>query len=342
MRRPTLSDIASRAGVSITTASLVLTNKAKERYLSDDIIERVRKVAAELDYTPNLLVRSMQQGRTDTLVFYNAFRRRYEQDMYLDLLTVAIELAGGQHGFDILTHCVFNRTVEETYRHLNGGRCDGMLFFAPVPDDPLLPYLRNSRLPTVLINSVDVEGVLSYVKDDHMDGLRQVADALCGLGHRRIAALATAPNGNRDGETRIWMLRELLAARGVILPERWILRPTEDDEATEAALRFLVSEPSPPTAIFCWHDRLGYLILQQCEKMGISLPDQISIVGYDGIRWPAKSQHILASVKVDIESIAEAAVALLEQLINGHATGPVGKVLGVSLDHGTTLGPAPA
>jgi len=336
--RATLSDIASRAGVSVSTASLVLADKAKQRRLSDDVVERVRKVAAELDYAPNLLVHSLQRGRTDTLMFYNAFRKRTEQDLYMDRLSMAVEVAGGRHGFDILVHCVFNRSVEDTYRHLNGGRCDGMLFFAPTQNDPLLPYLRNSRLPTVLINAVDNEGILSYVKEDHIDGLSQVADTLCALGHRRIAALTDTANGNPDGEARTWMLRQLLAARGVPMPDRWIVQTDDNIAATEASLKFLMSEPTPPTAIFCWHDRLGYKALEQCEKLGISLPDELSLVSYDGVRWPVMSRHVLASVQVNLDAIAETSVTLLEQLIKGEVSAPVGKVLPVTIEHGTTLG----
>jgi DNA-binding LacI/PurR family transcriptional regulator len=339
--RPTLGDIASRAGVSISTASLVLSDKAKQRRLSDEVVEKVRRVAAELDYAPNLLVHSLQRGRTDTLVFYNAFRKRSEQDLYMDRLSMAIELAGGRHGFDILVHCVFNRSVEDTYRHLNGGRCDGMLFFAPPQDDPLLPYLRNSRLPTVLINSVDNEGILSYVKEDHIDGLRQVADALSGLGHRRIAALTDPLPGNPDAEARTWMLRQFLAAQGTPIPERWVIRTEDEADATAQALRFLMSEPTPPTAIFCWHDRLGYKLLEQCEKLGIAIPEQLSLVSYDGVRWPVMSRHMLSSVQVNLEGIAETSVTLLEQLINGDVTAPLGKVLPVTIEQGTTLGRAP-
>jgi DNA-binding LacI/PurR family transcriptional regulator len=340
--RPTLGDIAARAETSISTVSVVLANKAKQRRLSDDVVERVRKAAAELDYAPNLLVRSLQRGRTHTLMFYNAFRKRVEQDLYMDRLSLAIELAGGRHRLDILVNCVFDRTAEETYRHINGGRCDGLLVFAPQQDDPLLPFLRNSRLPCVLINSIDSEGVLSYVKEDYMDGVRQVADLLSTLGHRRIAALGTIPGGNPDAEARTWMFKQFLGARGIPMPDRWIVASDETEAATEETLRFLMSEPNPPTAIFCWHDRLGYRILDQCEKLGIAVPDQLSLIGYDGIRWPAASRHVLASVTVSANEIAEAAVALLQQLINGEATAPVGKVLAVTIDHGTTLGPPPA
>jgi DNA-binding LacI/PurR family transcriptional regulator len=336
--RPTLSDIAAQAGVSVSTASLVLSDKAKQRRLSDDVVARVRKVAAELDYSPNLLVQSLQQGRTHTISFFNSFRTRSHDDMYMDRLSTAIEQAGGSLGYDILVYCVFERSVEETYRHLNGGRCDGLILFAASPDEPLLPYLRTSRLPVVLINAVDPGEALSYVKEDHVSGLSQVADRLIAFGHRRIAAMTNVPGGNRDADLRISLLRQFLAARGVPIPDRWIVC-TDDDRYgdAEGALSFLMSEPEPPTAIFCWHDRLGYQVLEHCERLGIDVPSQLSLIGYDGLRWPAQARHVLASVQVDISGLAHEAIALLHQLIDGAITSPIGKELPVTITAGTTL-----
>ena len=340
--RPTLNDIALKAGVSVSTASLVLSDKAKQRRLSDDVVARVRQVALDLDYSPNLLVQSLQQGKTDTISFFNAFRRRSHDDLYMDRLSTAIEQAGGRQGYDILVYCVFERPVEETYRHLNGGRCDGLIFFAAEPDDPLLPYLRASRLPTVLINSIDPAGALSYVKEDHMDGLAQVADTLVGLGHRRIAALTNIPAGNHDADRRIAILRTMLAERGAPIPDRWVVN-TDDDRFDDAedALRILMSDPAPPTAIFCWHDRLGYQVLEHCDKLGIVVPDQLTLIGYDGVRWPAQARHVLASVQVNLNELAEKAILLLQRQINGEITEPVGIELPVTITPGTTLGPPP-
>lgn len=336
--RPTLSDIAAQAGVSVSTASLVLSDKAKQRRLSDDVVARVRKVAAELDYSPNLLVQSLQQGRTHTLSFFNSFRTRSHDDMYMDRLSTAIEQAGGRLGYDILVYCVFERSVEDTYRHLNGGRCDGLILFASSPEEPLLPYLRTSRLPVVMVNGVDPEGMLSSVKEDHVSGLSQVADRLVALGHRRIAALTNTPWGNPDADMRIALLRKFLAERGVPIPDRWIVC-TDDNRFgdAEGALSFLMSEPEPPTAIFCWHDRLGYQVLEHCDRMGISVPDRLSLIGYDGLRWPAQARHVLASVQVDITGLAHESVSLLHRLIDGTVTTPVNHVLPVSITTGTTL-----
>src|SRR5581483_10426873 len=334
--RPTLGDIARRAGVSVTTASLVLGDKAAKHRIAEETYQRVKQAAAELDYAPNLLVHSLQRGSTHILSFFNGYRHRGAQDLYMDTLSTAIERAGGRYGYDILVNCDFNRTPEEMYRHLNGGVVDGVLFFAPLPNDPLLPFLRASRLPTVLLNARDETGVLPCVKDDVESGMRQVAERLLALGHRRIAVFSENVYASRDTQERIAWLQTFLQKGGVVIPERWIL-PYEGD--TRASFLALMREPEPPTALFCWRDRIAYYLLEHCEKLGIAVPDQLSVIGYDGLHWPAATRHTAASVKVDLDALADAAIRLLLQTLQGSEPDSVNTLLPVTLMEGTTLAP---
>ncbi len=338
--RATLSEIAKSAGVSVSTASLVLADKAKERRISDAVITRVQTAAKTMDYAPNLLVQSMQRGQTHVLSFFNGFRNRNQDDLYMDRLSTAIEQAAGRRGYDILIYCDFRRSDQETYRNLNGGRCDGLLFFAPQATDQLLPYLRKSRLPVVLVNRFDPEHVLSSIHPHPVGGIDQIAGHLVGLGHRRFAAITNIPGGNPAAAERIAQLEAFLATHQITVPERWIV-PANDHRPSDAedALRFLMAEPEPPTALFCWHDRVGYQILEQCDVQGVAVPEQLSLFGYDGLHWPAATRHTLASVSMDLERLAEAAVDLLDGLIRRQVAAPVEQVLPVSPKWGTTLGP---
>jgi len=337
-RRTTLRDIARRTGVSVSTASLVLSNKAAERRISSDVVERVQQAASALDYSPNLLVKSLRRGQTHVLSFLNGFRNRDAHDFYMDRLSTAIERAGGALGYDILVYCDFRRSEQEMYRNLNGGRSDGLIFFAPLPTDPLLGYLRASSLPTVLINREDESGVLTSVRDDVEDGIRQIAQELARLGHRRIAMLTNEGDANPDAHARVRLLRRCLADRNIAVPDSWIIPTVESDDASvSSTLRYLVNEADPPTAIFCWHDRLGYRVLEHCSTLGIPVPDQVSVVGYDGLRWPAKAPHILASVHIDLEQIAETTVRNLDNLIHGKETIAATRKVAGALMAGTTL-----
>jgi DNA-binding LacI/PurR family transcriptional regulator len=297
------------------------------------------EAARVLDYSPNLLVHSLQQGRTGIISFYNAFRHRLFNDLYMDQLSTAVEHAAGDLGLDVLVHCDFDRTAEDTYRRLNGGRSDGVLFFAPLPDDPLLPWLRTSRLPVVLIGSRDPMGVIPSVRDDVVGGMRAVAESLAGLGHQRIAILKEVGGDFRDADERSMLLLPFLAERGVRLPPDSVITQTK---TLKAHLEELLSKPEPPTAIFCWRDWLAYAVLEACDEIGVAVPQQLSIVGYDGLHWPAKTSHTAASVRVDLLKLAEAAVSLLDSCVRGQRVETVELSVPVEFIHGTTLGPAPS
>jgi LacI family transcriptional regulator len=335
--RPTLTAVAARAGVSPATASLVLGGKAVQHRISEETYQRVQKAAEELDYVPNLLVRSLQQKRTHIVSFFNAFRQRSANDLYMDRLSTAIEQAAGQHGYDVLVHCDFSRSPKETYHFLNGGHADGLLLFAPSHADPLLPLLRASQLPVALLNARDAEGVLPSVTDDAQTGMQLVAETLLSLGHRRIAALTAENDAYTDAQKRVALLRANLNQAGVPLPEDRIVPASG---SMQKLLHALMRAPEPPTAIFCWRDRLAYYLLEACEAEGIAVPEQLSIIGYDGILWPAATRHTVASIQVDLWALAEAAVNLLDRSISGQTESVLQLSLPVTLLPGTTLGRA--
>lgn len=336
-----MSDIARKSGVHASTVSAVLAGKTKERRISEDVAERVRTAAAEMDFAPNLTAHSLQRGHTHVLSFFSGFRNREWRDAYMDGLLAAVERAGGAMGYDVLVSCDFRRSAAETYRTLNGGRSDGLLFFAPQVGDPLLPYLRKSRLPVVLVSGADEAGVLSSVTSDVDAGMGQVARNLVALGHRRVAAF-TVSGGHPDAHDRVALLGARLAEAGVALPKKWMLsvdgrRPAD----CAAALRLLMDGPAPPTALFCWHDYLGYMLLEQCEALGIAVPERLSLVGYDGLPWAARTRHTLASVGVDLDAMGAVAVETLHRLVSHQPPALDQRVLPVTFSRGTTLGPAP-
>lgn len=337
-----MSQIAERANVSVAAVSVILKGDA-QRQFSSALVSRVQAIAEELDYTPNLLVRSMQRGRTHILTLYNTFRHRSHDDHYMSRLMTALELAATRRGYDLLISCVFGDSAEQTYKRLNGGYSDGLILYCPGPDEPLMRYLRNSRLPTLIVNRVDPLAALSHIKDDVVDGIDQAASRLVDLGHRRVAALISHREHNPNAEERVGLMRRSLLDRGVRIPERWVL-DIGDEETTNTLydnLQRLMSEPEPPTAIFCWHDELGYKTLECCERLGIGIPNRLSIIGYDGLPWPGQKGHKLAAVQVDLDALGDGIIGLMDELVGGEVVAPVSRLLPVSFDDGTTLGRSP-
>lgn len=336
--RTTLKQIADRAAVSVSTVSLVLSGNAVRKRVSTNAIERVKQAAADLDYSPNLLVRSIQKGRTEVIAFMSGFRQREMHDSYMGALMAEIERASGALRYDLLVACTFNRSPEETYQVLNGALSDGLVFFAPSIDDPLLPYLRHSRLPVVLCNGEDDEHRLSSVSDDVESGIRQIVDELLRLGHRRIGVVTNTRTCQRDAGLRTRLLLDSLQSRGVVVPPDFVIdsgnRKANDPPAI---VSFYLHQEQPPTAIVCWHDRIGYEILDYCHEVGIRIPETFSLIGYDGLRWPSQSSHNLASVHVDISALAGRTISVLHGLIRQRRTEWTRETVPVQFRQGTTL-----
>lgn len=332
--RATLSAVAARAGVSASTVSLVLAGKALQRRIPEETRDRVQRAAEDLNYSPNLLTRSLRRGRTHVLSFFSSFRRRDRGDLYMDRIASAVETAGGEYGYDVLVHCNYRRSLKETYQYLNGGMADGLLMFAPLPDDPLLAMLRRSSLPVVIVGGRDPVGQYSSAADDGEVGVRLVVEEFLAAGHRHLAALGSVGDTVRDSEYRVQRLRHELSTRGIPLPDdlvQWV----EEDPAP--ALARLMAHSPRPTGVFCWHDRLAYRVLEVCDAQGITIPDQVSIIGYDGLHWPSTTKHICSSVGVDLSAIANAAVRLLDLAITNPAAPPTHQPVSVNFQAGSTL-----
>lgn len=337
-KRITLAEVAQKAGVSLSTASFVLNGKGTTLRISELTRDRVIAAAAELDYTPNLLVKGMQSGRTNVFSFFNAFRSRTLGDLYMDRLMASLEIAARDRGYDMMVHCAFHKSAQETYRFLNGGRADGVIVFAPFEDDPLLPYLRTSRMPVVLINSVDPQGTLGSVREDTASAMRLVAEALVAKGHKRIVPFVEVGPQVHDAEDRVRFLKESLADLGVRLLPSEVVQP--DSESIAAQLPTVLKN-TQATAVFCWRDYLAYQFLEATEKLRIEVPTQLSVVGFDGIRWPSATAHQAASVQIDLSQLAATTVATLDDLVQNPSRPRSQKVVEAHLDAGTTLGPAP-
>lgn len=335
--RITLKEIANLAGVSVSTASAVLANKARERRISDDLVRRVQEIASSRDYAPNLLVRSLRQGRTNVISFYSGYGPRDFGDIFLDKILCGLQLAAGEARHELLLHCDYSRPVEETYQMLNGGLSDGLLYYGPQEKNALLALLRRSSLPTVILNREDEVGELPSVAPDFADGIRQMAALLLQQGHRRIAAIESERSYARVGVRRSEMLQAELSVKKVSLQETLSYRESIS-EITSDLIR-ITTQPDPVTAVFCWNDHCGYKLLDLCLTLGIRVPEQLSVVGVDGLRWPSRSPLQLTSVYQPLDQIAREAVSVLRERIDDPGAARTVRTVPITLLPGETLCP---
>lgn len=292
--RPTMSSIARTLGVSVATVSYAFTRPDK---LSAPVRERVLAEAARQGYGgPDPAARQLSRGRSDTLglllteelghAFTDPAAVRFLQGLSescrgagLNLLLISSESSGGR------PDAVANAVV------------DGFVVYSVPADDPHLERIRQRRLPTVVVDSPPDLTDVDWVGADDRAGGRLLGELVAGLGHRRIGVITDGGRGGRAGPTdmatlrasrpsvhrnRILGLADALAAEGLGEPVVQVCIGLSRAAGATALNEVLDREPGL-TAVCAMMDVLGLGALDAARERGLSIPDDLTITGYDGI-----------------------------------------------------------
>ncbi|MEU6068214.1 LacI family DNA-binding transcriptional regulator [Streptomyces sp. NPDC047082] len=308
--RPTSRDVAQAAGVSQAAVSLVLGDKWRGR-VSEATAERVREAARELGYRPNLAARNLRLGRTRTvLLVVPALTTEFFAGVYTGAARVA-----AQHGFGVVLYPSPEGIgpARDPFASAQAA-LDGVIASSMAAD--ALTAIRGDQLPLVMLDS-DPDGSLgaATVNLDITDGVRQVADHLLGLGHRRFLHLA-ADIASWTFEVRA---RELAARVGTVpgTNVRTIHAPISIEgalAATEAALAL----PGPrPTALLCDDDKLAAGAYKALRRRGLRVPDDISVTGLDDLALATAIDPELTTVRLDAELFGERGMQALLAVLEG-------------------------
>jgi LacI family transcriptional regulator len=316
-QRPVTSiDVARLAGVSQPTVSRAFD---PEGNVSPTTRARVLEAAKQLGYQPNVLARSLITNRTDivgiimgnltTSLFYPAMLERF---------TRRLQALGKQV---LLFNAHEERPVDEIMPRILGYQVDALIIASTTPGQAIIDECAAIGTPVVLLNRTAPGTAANAVRSDNKGGGRLVADALLDAGHRRLAFLA----GVGITATNAWRRQgfvDQLQARGYdgLIEESGIY---SYDSGFEAALR-LLDRDDPPDAIFCAADIMALGALDAARsKLGIKVPDQLSIIGYDDIPvagWPA---YDLTTIRQPVAEMVDAAARLLTPQDGSIVTGQV-------------------
>ncbi|MEU9442024.1 LacI family DNA-binding transcriptional regulator [Streptomyces sp. NPDC048304] len=308
--RPTSRDVAQAAGVSQAAVSLVLGDKWRGR-VSEATAARVRDAARDLGYRPNLAARNLRLGRTRTvLLVVPALTTEFFAGVYTGAARVAAD-----HGFGVVLYPSPEGVgpARDPFASAQAA-LDGVIASSMAAD--ALTAIRGDQLPLVMLDS-DPHGSLgaATVNLDITDGIRQVTEHLIALGHRRVLHLAAdVPSWTfeiRAGE---------LAARMAAVPGadvRTARAPISIEgalTATEAAL----TAPGPrPTAIVCDDDKLAAGAYKALRRLGLRIPDDISVTGVDDLGLATAIDPELTTVRLDAERFGERGMQALLAVLDG-------------------------
>ncbi|MGW3989338.1 LacI family DNA-binding transcriptional regulator [Streptomyces sp. NPDC004830] len=281
-RPPTIRDVAERAGVSKSLVSLALRGSDQVR---PEKREAVLRAARELGYRPNAAARSLSEQRTRTVgVLLNDLRNPWFVDL-LDGLNPLLHANGLRM---LLADARLNRRAgQDPADPLLDLRVDGLVVVGTLPDPAALEEVAG-RIPVVLAGSREpAPPGADVVAGDDEQGARLATEHLIGLGHRRIAHIAGygAVGGLRSRSFAATMRRHGLADLAVAEPG-----DMTEEGGYRATVR-LLSRPDRPTAVLAVNDITAVGVLSAAEELGLRVPRDLSVVGYDNTSI-ARLRHV--------------------------------------------------
>ncbi len=307
----TLRDVAERAGVSLATASRVVTGAAPVRAVTR---ERVQRAMRDLLYVPPGAMRTGAIGLLVPELVNPIF----------PALAQAMETQATKAGLATILCNIRGSIVAETeyVQMLLERRVDGMIFISSEAADLRADHSHYERLVGQGARIVFVNGAADTLDAPHVGvderAAGQIATQhLLDLGHERIGFVA-GPNYFRPTRDKA-AGRELALAAAGIAPNGLVAHAEFGVEGGCAAMRTLLGTKEPPTGVICSSDLMAIGALREAIASGLRVPEDVSIVGFDGIEAAAWTDPPLTTVEQPILDIARTAVATLRGLISGQS-----------------------
>ncbi|MBK7219729.1 MAG: LacI family DNA-binding transcriptional regulator [Candidatus Promineofilum sp.] len=272
-----MQDVANRAGVSRTTASFVINN-VNGAGIPEETRQRVWDAVKELGYRPNAIARGLRSAKTSTIGFisdevatspfageiiHGAQDRAWEDEMLLLL----VNTGGNQAMKRVAVETLLQRQVEG-------------IIYATMYHREVHPPESVRHVPTVLLDCFVADASLPSVVPDEVDGGRRATELLLARGHRRIGFInnfdpVPATLGRLAG------YKQALAAYGLPFDERLVVEGESLARGGHDCALELMQRPERPTALFCFNDRMAMGAYDALRKLGLSIPDDVAVMGFD-------------------------------------------------------------
>ncbi len=310
----TIKEVARAAGVSVATVSRVMNDSG---VVKPETRMRILKVSKQLNYVPNSAARSLITSRTNTLGVLLP-------DLYGEFFSEVIrglDQTAQTEGYHLLVSSSHNdeEAISKALRTMQG-RVDGIIIMSPDTNAETLESSLPESVPAVLLNCSPDGGSVDVVDIDNGGGARMMARHLLGLGHERIAVVA-GRSDNRDSELRLNSYRKVLSEHGLYDPTFIIHGDFTEQSGFAAVPQILMLNPRP-TAVFAFNDAMAVGVIGGLQEVGIAVPDEMSVGGFDDIPMSRFLNPPLTTVRVPIHELGSHAMTSLidaVRLKNQHA-----------------------
>ncbi|UCH27010.1 MAG: LacI family DNA-binding transcriptional regulator [Trueperaceae bacterium] len=305
----TIYDVSRAAGVSYSTVSRVLNGF---EHVKDSTRSRVLRVAEELGYVANQKARSLAGGKSRVIGLLVPVL----DNGYISEIARGVDEALARSGYDLMlytTHRV--KSTEMMYaKAIASGLSEGLLLLVPKVPAHYLELLRAQNFPHVLIDQQDEANRSATVETTNRQGAHDATRHLLSLGHRRIAFVSGSPELSPARE-RLDGYRKALGEAGIAFEPELVAEGDFQTEGGRSAALELLSLRKPPSAIFAANDLSAFGVMDAVRSVGLAIPDDISVVGFDDIPQASITYPKLTTVRQPLTEMGRVAVTLLlEQL----------------------------
>jgi LacI family transcriptional regulator len=321
-----MREVAQRAGVSKAAVSYVLNGRETSMRIPEGTRDRILTAVRDLGYRPNGLARSLARKRTRTIAIVMQYPALFSGwSGFTNELMHGVTNAAIEQGFDVMLHTRNpvgrwahgeGGLVEAELTNLTDGRVDGALLLRDL-DDPLTIALCKQGFPTVLMFTHSSDPEQWFIDCDNVAGARIATEHLISQGHTRIAHFAGS-HVSGAGRERREGYRQALDAAGLPVRPEWIVGVTDPDAvAAPASLLLQLPRSERPTAVFAWSDDVAIQTMRSARALGLSVPRDLAVVGFDSTALCDHTDPPLTSVRQPIFPMAADALRLLIQRIHG-------------------------
>ncbi len=312
----TIRDVASKAGVSVTTVSRVLNGKDD---ISEETSKKVLTVVQDLGYASSLAARGMRSHRTNVIgLILPSVALYYCQEILRGVNQAIIRF---DMDLIIYTSGVVDKVnlAQRERSHvalLNGGITDGAIVVAP------LATQFTTYAPLVIIDPNNETPDYPSITAANREGALAAINYLTALGHRRIGHIS----GNMEqviSNQRVQGYRDGLIAAGIPVHEDWIEFGDYTMQTAVVCARKLLSLPDRPTAIFAANDLSAMGVYQAAGEYGLQIPGDLSVIGFDNLHEAAFLNPPLTTIDQSLEKMGTTATEMLAKLVKGESL-PIG------------------
>lgn len=322
----TIFDIANQLNLSTSTVSKALNGYTD---VAAETRAQVLQTALELGYQPSASARNLRRGRTDKIGLFMNTSLEYVVDYLSGIIPGAVRQAK-QYDKNLIIYTITDDDPQQLIKVCRGGEIDGVILFSTHYDSQTIDALLTSNFPLVVMGRRIEDQRVSYVIPDYYDGSYQATQYLIGRGHERIAFM-TRPQLTTANESRLQGYVDALQEAGIERDAQLIVETRLEPQSGRQPTQALLALDEWPTAIFAFHDLVALDVMQVLRENGLSVPEDIAVMGFDGLRAGLMTQPNITTIAQPLERIGQRVIEVINQQIIAPDMPPVREIVPVEL-----------